>query len=82
MPLKPKTINYRKIEFEPPAGDDLQALLAQRLTIPGAGVALALAWSLHFDDLLFARWNEVCLRKAGGSSPKLPADEEFASSND
>ena len=82
MPLKPKTINYRQIEFEPAAGDDLQALLAQRLTTPGAGVALALAWSLHFDDLLFARWNEVCLRKAGVSSPKLPVHEDFASPND
>ena len=82
MPLKPKTINYRQIEFEPAAGDDLQALLAQRLTTPGAGVALALACSLHFDGLLFPWWNGVCLRKAGDSPQKLPAHEEFASSND
>ena len=26
MTLKPKTINYRQIELEPAAGDDLQAL--------------------------------------------------------
>jgi hypothetical protein len=37
MTPKPKTVNYRRVEFEPAPGEHLQALLKRRLSTPGVG---------------------------------------------
>jgi hypothetical protein len=42
MISKPKTINYRRVEFEPAPGDHLQNLLARRLSTPGVGLDYSL----------------------------------------
>jgi hypothetical protein len=42
MTLKPRTINYRKVEFEPSGGDHLQNLLKRRLATPGVVVDMSL----------------------------------------
>jgi hypothetical protein len=56
MISKPKTVNYRRVEFEPAPGDHLQDLLAQRLATPGAGVDYSLTNAADSPHHVLSKW--------------------------
>jgi hypothetical protein len=56
MTPKPRTINYRRVVFEPPAGDHLQALLARRLATPAVGLDYSLTNASDSPHHVLSKW--------------------------
>lgn len=56
MTIKPKTVNYRHVEFEPSDGDHLQNLLLRRLDTPGVGVDFPLTGASDSPHHVLSVW--------------------------
>jgi hypothetical protein len=58
MILKPKVVNYRRVEFEPPQGDHLQNLLLRKLNTSGVNVDYCLTGASDSPHHVLSKWQK------------------------